>query len=427
MTAGLTAVRAHSVQCINGAVHIQDLWCTDPDLSALVAEASDAESAVQHSLSTGARALRVAHGSVDTAVVERSFAALEDQLRRLLDDTTARVTGTTADMLTHPEHGISATLGTWREEVSAALDGMFDPKQEDSALARLDSVLRDASERQLTAPRRLLNSDAEDSPLSRLLTGVRDQIATVLDAVGRLAEQMATDKATTVATAAALERSAIKGMAFEDQVAVAVAALAAERGDEVEAVGSLGGVDGGRVGDILVRLEPASIGGQSGAYVLECKDRRMTFKATMAELRKAVTNREALAGIAVFSGSGHCPVPSPFAVFNDRAFAVYDKDDPDPTALRLACAWARWIVQRETRPTGSTVDLELIARLIDEARRSLDRVTSIKRAHATAAKKIGEASDQVSDLGADLASTLDRIELALSGKEIAMWPVGNAG
>ncbi len=259
MTAGLTAVRADSVQCINGAVHIQDLWCTDPDLSALVAEASDAESAVQHTLSTGARALRVAHASVDTAVVERSFAALEDQLRRLLDDTTARVTSTTADMLTHPEHGISATLGTWRAEVSTALDGMFDPKQEDSALARLDSVLRDASERQLTATRRLLNADAEDSPLSRLLTGVRDQIATVLDAVGRLAEQMATDKATAVATAAALERSAIKGMAFEDQVVVAVAALAAERGDEAEAVGSVGGVEGGRVGDSSRILRFASL------------------------------------------------------------------------------------------------------------------------------------------------------------------------
>lgn len=426
MTAGLRAVRADSVKRVDGAVHIQDLWCTDPDLTALVAEASDAESAVQHSLSTGARALRVAHASVDTAVVERSFAALETQLRALLDDTTARVTGTTADMLTHPEHGISATLGTWRADVSAALNGMFDPKQEDSALARLDSVLRDASERQLTATRRLLNPDADDSPLSRLLTGVRDQIATVLDAVGRLAEQMATDKATATATAAAMERSAIKGMAFEDQVVVAVTALAAERGDEAEAVGALGGVDGGRVGDILVRLDPASIGGHSGAYVLECKDRRLTFKATMEELRKAMTNREALAGIAVFSGPAHCPVPSPFAVFNDRAIAVYDKEDPDPTALRLACAWARWIVQRETRPVDDTVDLDLVARLIDEARRSLDRVTSIKRAHATAAKKIGEASDQVGDLGVDLASTLDRIELALSGKQTALRPVDRA-
>jgi hypothetical protein len=402
------------VHLIDGAVRISDLWCTDPDLAALVAEAADAESVVRHSLATGARALRVAHASVDTAIVERSFAALESQLKTLLDDTTAQVTGTTTDLLTHPEHGVVAALEAWRGNVAAALDGMFDPQHADSALARLDTVLRDASERQLSATRRLLNPDADDSPLSRLLTGVRDQIATVLDAVGRLAEQIAADKATTAATAAALERSAVKGIAFEEQVTIAVTTLAAERGDEAEAVGSAGGIDGGKNGDILVNVDPASLGGQAGCYVLECKDRRLTFKATMDELRKAVTNRDALAGVAVFSTPANCPVPAPFAVFNDRAIVVYDKDEADPTALRLACAWARWIVQRETRSSDTTVDLDLVGRLIDEARRALDRVSSIKRAHAAASKKISEASGQVCDLATDLTSTLDRIEHALS-------------
>ena len=416
MTAELRAVQPPSVHLVDGAVRITDLWCTDRDLTALVSEASDAESAVRHSLATGARALRVAHASIDTAVVERSFAALESQLKALLDDTTARVTGTTADLLTHPEHGIVATLGAWRAEVAAALDGMFDPQHADSALARLDTVLRDASERQLSATRRLLNPDADDSPLSRLLTGVRDQIATVPDAVGRLAEQLAADKAATAATAAALERSAIKGIAFEDQVTIAVTTLAADHGDEAEAVATAGGVDGGKNGDIVVTVDPASIGGQSGCYVLECKDRRLTFKATMDELRKAVTNREALAGIAVFSTPANCPVPAPFAVFNDRAIVVYDKSDPDPTALRLACAWARWIVQRETRSRDATVDVDLVGRLIDEARRALERVASIKRAHAAASKKIVEASGHVSELAGDLTSTLDRIEQALAAQ-----------
>jgi hypothetical protein len=105
MTAELRAVQRSSVQVIDGVVQISDLWCTDPDLSLLVTEASDAESTVRHCLATGARALRIAHASADTAVVERSFTALESQLKALLDDTTARVTGTTADLLTHPEHG----------------------------------------------------------------------------------------------------------------------------------------------------------------------------------------------------------------------------------------------------------------------------------------------------------------------------------
>jgi hypothetical protein len=213
-----------------------------------------------------------------------------------------------------------------------------------------------------------------------------------------------------------MERTAVKGIAFEDQVVVAVTALAAERGDMAEAVGRLDGAGGRRVGDIVVEIDPASNGGRSGAYVLECKDRRLSFKATMDELRRAADNRDASAAIGVFSHADHAPIPAPFAVFNDRAIVVYDKDESDATALRLGCAWARWIVQRETRPANASIDLESIGRLIDDARRALDRVSSIKRAHSAAAKKIGEAASQVADLNAEVGQALEQIERALTAE-----------
>jgi hypothetical protein len=422
MTAQLASLPNPNVYAVDGVVHVHELATADPDLLTLVVGAGDPEAVVQRALSTGARALAIAQASVDTALVENSFAALETQLRSLLDDTTTRVTGTTADLLGHPEHGISATLGLWKSDIASLLEQTFDPRYSDSAFGKLDTVLRDASERQLTATRRLLNPDADDSPLSRLLTGVRDQVATVLDAVGRLAEQIAADKASAAATAIALERSAVKGMAFEGQVVVAVTAITAERGDVAEAVGRLDGAAGGRVGDVVVQVDPASIGGQSGSYVVECKDRRLTLKATLDELRRATENRDAYAAIAVFSGVDNCPVPAPFAVFNDRAIVVYDKDDADPTALRLACAWARWIVQRESRPDHDGVDLEVVGQLIDEARRSLERVSTIRRAHSAAAKKIGEASGQVAELSAELSSALNRIEQALTSADLADMP-----
>jgi hypothetical protein len=414
MTAQLASLPNPRVYAAEGVVHIHDLATADPDLLRLVTGAGDPEAVVQRALSTGARALAVAQVSLDTALVENSFAALETQLRALLDDTTTRVAGTTADVLDHPEHGITATLGTWRADIASLLEQTFDPRYSDSAFGKLDTVLRDASERQLSATRRLLNPDADDSPLSRLLTGVRDQVATVLDAVGRLAEQVAADKAATAATASALERSAVKGIAFEEQVVAAVTAVAAERGDVAEPVGRLGGATGARVGDITVQVDPASIGGQSGAYVVECKDRRLTLKATLDELRRAADNREASAALAVFSSVDNCPVPTPFAVFNDRAVVVYDKAEPDAAALRLACAWARWIVQREVRRDHDGVDLEMVGRLIDEARRALDRVSTIKRAHSAAVKKIGEASGQVAELNVEVSDALERIEQALS-------------
>jgi hypothetical protein len=417
MTAQLDSIPHMTVYVAGGIVHVRDLASADPDLLALVTGASDPEAVVQRVLSTGARALAVAQVSVDTAVVEASFAALENQLHRMLEDATARVTGTTTELLDDPERGICATLGSWKAEVSSLLEQTFDPQHSNSAVSKLDIILRDASERQLSATRRLLNPDADDSPLSRLMVGVRDQVTTVLDAVARLAEQIATDKATAKATAAALERSAVKGMAFEDQVVLAVTAVAAECGDVAEAVGCLEGVGGGRVGDIVVEVDPASNGGRSGSYVLECKDRRLSLKATMDELRRAADNRDASAAVGVFSSADNAPIPTSFAVFNDRAIVVYDKEEQDATALRLGCAWARWIVQREQRPTNTNIDLEWVGRLLDDARRALDRVNSIKRAHSAAAKKIGEASVHVAELTAEVSQALDRIEHALTAED----------
>jgi hypothetical protein len=117
MTAQLASLPNPNVYAVDGVVH--DLATADPDLLTLVVGAGDPEAVVQRALSTGARALAIAQVSVDTAVVENSFAALETQLRSLLDDTTTRVTGTTADLLGHPEHGISATLGSWKSDIAS--------------------------------------------------------------------------------------------------------------------------------------------------------------------------------------------------------------------------------------------------------------------------------------------------------------------
>ncbi len=341
MTAHLASVSRPTVTVAGSSLYIREISCSDRDLVALVDGADDPEGVVQRTLSTGARALAIAQVTVDTAVVEQSFAALERQLRDFIDGADARVRGTAADVLDHPERGISATLGSWKADISSLLARTFDPQYTDGAFGNLDKVLREASDRQLSATRRLLNPEADDSPLSRVLAGVRDQVATVLDAVARLAEQISSDKAAAAATAVALERSAVKGMAFEDQVTVAVTSLAAERGDVAEGVGRLQGTGGGRVGDIVVQVDPDSLGGLSGGYVLECKDRRLSLTAALAELRRAADNREASAAIGVFSSIENCPTGAPFGVFDDRAIVVYDKTHADPTALRLACAWAR--------------------------------------------------------------------------------------
>jgi hypothetical protein len=47
-------------------------------------------------------------------------------------------------------------------------------------------------------------------------------------------------------------------------------------------------------------------------YVLECKDRRLSVRAILDELKTAAESRDAQAAIGVFSLPEHCPVEDPF-------------------------------------------------------------------------------------------------------------------
>lgn len=408
MTAQLAAVPAARVCVMDDVVHIRDLRSTDADLVGLLADATEPAELTIQALAIGARALRVSRVSIDTAMIEKSFAALTVQLATMLNDATSQVAGTTNSVLTDPESGVHASLNNWKRDVTEALAAIFDPDRATSAIGKLDTVMQVATDRQLAATRHLLNAENEDSPLFRLFSGVQAQIGLVLESVARVAEQVAADKASVAATALALERSAVKGIAFEERVAEVVTGLASTWGDVADGVGRSSGATGGRVGDVVVEV------GSAGRYVLECKDRRLTLKATLAELRRAAANREAGAAIAVFARDEQCPFPAPFAVFDDLAVVVYDKDSGDPAALRLACAWARWIVQRDAVVPDVGIDSVLIHGLITDARRALERVANIRRAHSAAARKIEEAAGQVSELHVQVVEALDKVDQALA-------------
>lgn len=397
------------VTVADGTVHIRDLTCTDTDLVSLATSAADPEEAVQRALATGARVLTVATASIDTAVVERSFDRLTTQMTALLSDTAGQVSGQTSALFDDPDNGMRVALRDWMTDVSTVLNETFDPDRSSSALGKLQVVLRDSGDAQLSATRRMLNPDAEDSPLSRLAASMRDQVATVLDAVARLAEQVSAERAATVAERRALERSAVKGQSFEETVGREVARIASGHGDAAEPVGRTSGVTGGRVGDYVVTLP-----GGGGSYVLECKDRSVSVRAILAELDKAAANRESGAAIAVFSSIGHSPVNEQLAIFDDKVLVVFDKDDPDPQALRLACAWARAITLAHAASDGAEIPLDAIRRVIDEARRALDRVSAIRRAHTSAARKIAEAGDHVTTLSLEITGALERIELLVA-------------
>ena len=126
-----------------------------------------------------------------------------------------------------------------------------------------------------------------------------------------------------------------------------VSQIAAGYGDIGEGCGRQPGVSGTLKGDMTVELDPANAG--PGRYVLEVKNTRSSLRAALAETAKAMANRDVAASVLVFARDDQNPCRVPLQTFAQVIVVTVDKDDPEPAALRLACAWARLAAPRGTQ------------------------------------------------------------------------------
>jgi hypothetical protein len=97
-------------------------------------------------------------------------------------------------------------------------------------------------------------------------------------------------------------------------------------------------------------------------------------------------------------------------VYGNRALVAYDPTEGNDLALRLAIAWARWVVRRQLGGNADTVDLDRIGALIDSARQALRTQSTIHRALTTSANKISEAKGHLAALVSDVEAALADIE-----------------
>jgi hypothetical protein len=381
----------------------------DPEVVNFVAAADDAETAVHRIQQVGARALGLAQTSIDTHLVKSEFAGMSRDLDGRLEETVEQIGAITTALLDQEEGELVQTLKLFAGQLDELLGETFDEDSKKSVLGKLDHILDDAAKRQVEAVKRVVDPDDPASPLGRhrqeIVKVVKEIGESLSKAVGEVSEKIAVTKV----QAEMAEKTASKGFAFEDEVHAAVSRLADSHGDLAEQVGTIPGVAGNKAGDEVVTLCLDDTRGLCARYVLELKDRKLGQKATFEELERATANREAAVGVAVFSRPAHAPIASSFAYWGTYAIVVLDKDTLDDGALRLACMWARWIVRRELSDEGDEVNLERVAGLIEDARRALDRVTTVRRCHTQASKRIGEASEQVDELAAEIETALDAI------------------
>jgi hypothetical protein len=381
----------------------------DPEVLAVMREADDLPAAVHRGLAVGARALRAAQVSVDSAIVERAFEEMREVFRRSIDEF-AREIGEKADELLDGEEGeIPKALTQFRDGVETLLDETFDPNNKQSAVTKLETVLAEAGREQVAAVRRLIDPENEESPLGRyrgeIVKVVEKQAETMLEAFAELRTQLAVEHA----KAAAFEQTAAKGFTFEETLEVVLTEITAGLEDVAAKVGGTAG-GRGRKGDFVITVNPSDTGGKDARYVVEAKDSAKKLPEILKELEQAMENRDALAAIAVFARPEQSPVTAPFQTFDNKAIVVFDKEAPNQLALRLSCCWARWVARRQLARGREEIDLGRLNVLIEAGRQGLATVSKIRTALNGSKTQIDRALGHVESLVIDVEAALQGIE-----------------
>lgn len=394
-----------SVYIDGNEVVIACLREADHDLVQLIREAEDAEQIARTCLSVGARVLRTTQTTVDAAVVAQRFAELEHRVGQGLEGAVELI-AETAEQYLDPEKG---ALRAMLDELEKSLGDAFDPTSKASVLAKFEGLLTGGTADLKKVVRDMVDPGNPESPLGRLRTEMSGELKELRQAIEQLKIQVAAEQA----GAEVLELTAIKGRKFEETAFEAVASFVSLYGDQAELVGDTNGSAGSRCGDVVVTLNEADTPGTSARYVIEVKDRQLTAKEAMRELEQAIKNRDAKAGVIVFSAQAKAPISTPLQLFGNKAVVVLEKDDPDARALQLALANARCAVQRQLNSVGKVTDIEAVLRLLEGGQRALSCHATIKRCHTTAQNQITSAAGQVQTLVDQLDEILSEIAAKL--------------
>lgn len=223
--------------------------------------------------------------------------------------------------------------------------------------------------------------DAVAAEVARLLEAL-DSRASRIEAFGRMRAQV----------------SSARGLDFEAQVGPLLDTAFSPHGDELEATGALPGIADEKVGDFVVTLNPRDTGGRVRRVVFELKTRRErpSLQNALAELDRAMLNRDAQAAVMVYASRAQAPLQGGAfrAYHGNRLVIVFDPEGEPGSelALEVAAQLARTLAITADRE-DLQLDRELLAERLDRLTNVVERGQSIKRGIRTARKGLDAADD----------------------------------
>ena len=245
-----------------------------------------------------------------------------------------------------------------------------------------------------------LDADREGTAFHKLKNAMEDGFKEVLIALG--AAEAAEEER---------EKGTAKGGDFENYVYETLDSMARDFEDTVEFVGDEGGPLG-KVGDVLIRINPRDTGNVERNIVVEAKNRSITMsgkKSFLKELDRAKENRSAHYAIGAVHESKIPTACGCFRRYDGEKIICSVPVDEYPLALEIAYKVARTELKLSILREEVKLDPSQLKEKIMAIQGQLDTMRAVKSALTGAKGKIDDAKEDLKKMEASIREILVEI------------------
>ena len=319
-------IDAPSIHVDDGNLYVSNFTETDAAVVRVIGEAEDRAAALHRILALGAHVSQVATETASTLDLSNTIEQLTSSVEETVDRAVEGITATAQGLLAGENGQLPRALATFRGQFEAMLGESFNPDSKKSLISKFDQVMQAAAEEQTRRLNRALDPHAPDSLVGRLrddlIKTVKEETAGLAERVAEVREVITSAAAASAATKAMFDKTALKGFRFEDALHELINSQAVHYGDIAAQVGKEHGELGTLQGDEVLTINPDDTRGATANVVWEAKTTRLGLRKILDELERAMENRDASVGIAVFGNVDTAPIKVPFAPYGDRANAM---------------------------------------------------------------------------------------------------------
>ena len=385
------------------AVIIKDLRIEDPEFyNYLVGLDEEARiSFVKRALRVGAVVLQVMDTTTRVDYVrgefERMQSEVDTELERVFSEKGLLLRA--LDRFLGEDGELKRTLDAHFGEQGSVIYKILNPDDESTPLGKFRKQLQQE-----------LDADREGTAFHKLKNAMDDGFEKVLIALGA-AEAAEKER----------EKGTAKGGDFENYVYETLDSMARDFEDTVDFVGKDEGPLG-KVGDVLIRINPRDIGNVERNIVVEAKNTSITMsgkKSFLKELDSAKENRGAHYAIGAIHESKVPAAVGSFRRYDGAKIICSVPIDGYPLALEIAYKVARAELVLSILKEEVKLDLSQLKEKIMKIQGQLDTMRAVKSALTGATGKIDDAKKDLKEMEASIREII--------GDILTMIKTGNAG